>query len=329
MSDNYNTQETDTAQNEKLLARLRKVLALTASPVEGEAQAAAEMLTKLLTDHNLEIADLEQRSLIEKPGVSEGQHDLGKAAFKWKLNLADAVAEHCYCISLTDHALKHVRFAGRPENVESLRMLYSWLIDQIAAIAREERRSHIALTGEHIDPLRWQVNFGLGAVERLADRLRDKRRNEVDANSCSLVIHHTNEVNDYLESRYGYRKDGKRTQAQREREEAWKLQDAAMAELKQTDPEAYYAKRPWERPLSAIEQAAADKKAAKDNAKWDAKWRARMEREANRRRYVSPEQREAEEQGHSAKRAGRESADRINLQPFVGSGRADNAKRIV
>jgi len=122
---------------EKLFDKLRKLLALTTSPVEGEAHAAAHKLQELLTEHNLNVADLESRGQA-KPAVREDKHDLGKAAFKWKLDLAEVMADHYYCFPLVDRYTKTVAFVGRPDNIKSLQMLYGWVIDQIKRIGSEE-----------------------------------------------------------------------------------------------------------------------------------------------------------------------------------------------
>jgi hypothetical protein len=89
----------------RILDKLRKILALVNSPEEGEALAAAEMLQKLLTDHNLSMADLEKKGSKAAP-VTESGHDLGKAAFKWKLDLAEVIAEHYFCHGIIDRYSK-------------------------------------------------------------------------------------------------------------------------------------------------------------------------------------------------------------------------------
>lgn len=119
--------------------KLQKVLALTKSPNEFEAQAAADILAKLLKAHNLDMADLEARGTEAAPGVEERGHDLGKAAFQWKLDLARYIANFYYCEAIV-FADKSLVFIGRPDNVQSLQMLYGWLIDQIKRIATEERK---------------------------------------------------------------------------------------------------------------------------------------------------------------------------------------------
>lgn len=304
-----------------LLNKLQKILALTTSPVEGEAAAATSKLKELLTEHNLEMADLEKRGFQHAPGVLEQQHDLGKAAFAWKLDLADMIAEHFYCASVTGRwgrysRDKEVRFVGRPDNVTSLTMLYKWLIEQIKAISAQARRDHFVRTNEHIDPLRWQVSFGKGVVDRLDDRLRDimRRKQNMAAKESAgaLVLHHQAEISDYMEKEHGYRTDGKKTQSQRDAD----AREEEMQDLKKTDPEAYYQARPWERPLTPEQEA---EKAAKDEQD-----RKREERNARRRKgrtnYASVDL-GAEDQKRNARNAGREASKDINLEPFLTGGK--------
>lgn len=309
-----------------LIDKLRKILALTNSPVEGEAQAATEHLQRLLTKHNLDIADLEQRGAVKRPEVREGGHDLGKAAFKWKLELADTIAEHFFCVSLTDHSTKTVRFAGRPDNVESLQMLYAWVIEQIKGISATERRAHIEQTGEHIDPLRWQVNFGLGVVGRLGGRLEEiRRRREADAEKATggnlvtaLVVSHAREVSDYLEEKYGYRRDGQLTKRERAIKERWEAHDRMVDALKEAgDMEAYYGHRPWERPKTAEELAAEEKRRLKEERDWD---RKQARRKGRAWRELTPEQERRQNQAWDARESGRTAATKINLEPFLGEG---------
>ena len=314
----------------QLIEKLRKILALTTSPVEGEAQAATFKLKELLTEHNLEIADLEKRGCNVAPEILKQQHDLGKAAFQWKLDLADMIAKHFFCHSLTGRygrwsSDKEVHFIGRPDNVEALQMIYVWLINQIKAISAQARRDHYVRTNEHIDPLRWQVSFGRGVVDRLDDRLEDlmKRKQAMAAKESAgaLVIHHEAEISDYLEKHHNYRTDGRKTAREMERE----ANEAMMADLLKKDPEAYYAKRPWERPLTPEQQAEKDKKDAAE-AKRQARNDRRREKAAQdrgywgRRSYGSIDLK-AEDQKSKARRAGNEAAKDINLEPFLKGGK--------
>lgn len=316
--------------HDRMLDKLRKILERSKSPNEGEAGLAAEMLQRFLLAHNLSVADLEKRGGHAAPSVEKRGHDLGKAAFKWKLDLAEAVAHYYYCEPLIDRHTKTVAFVGRPDNVEALQMLYAWIMEQIKAISKETRRAHFDETGEHIDPLRWQVSFGLGAVERLEVRLREIRaRRDEDAadgvreaeQSVALVTNLAKENSDWLEENYGYRTDGRLTKKRQKEKEEWEKEEARLEALKETDLEAYYEERPWDRPETP-EQAAEREKA--DAAYWK-KEEAKARRRANyiptggyRERKTDERK---EDQSERAESAGRKAASKINVQPFLGSGR--------
>lgn len=310
--------------------KLRKILELTNSPVEGEAQAAAAHLQRLLTKYNLDIADLERKGA-HRPGVKEASHDLGKAAFKWKLDLAEEIADFYYCYPLVNRYTKTVAFVGRPDNVQSLQMLYAWIIEQIKRIAKEERRKHYDETGEHIDPLRWQVNFGVGAVERLAERLREQRaRMEEDQSDAgevtALALCHKSEISDYLEERGLRRVDGRETKREREYREKRDKENARLEALKETDLEAYYQECPWDRPRTP-EQEAAEEKRWKDYLKKEERNRKKRERYIPTGGYREKQTDHRQiEQAETATGAGRRAAEKVNLQPFI-TGEVPKDKR--
>lgn len=325
----------------RLMQKLQKVMALAKSGVEGEAQAAASILAKLLQEHNLSVADLEKKGA-HAPSVAEQGHDLGKAAFRWKLDLAEAIAGFYYCLPMVDRASKTVAFVGRPDNVESLILLYKWLMDQVAQVAREERRRHFDTTGEHVDPLRWQINFGVGAVRRLSDRLSEEKTRRTEDMSrndlgevTALVLHHDTENQDHLERTRGYRTDGQQTQKERERSEKYAKQDAEWQALLKSDPQKAYLFRPWERPETEEQIAARAAQQAKEQAEIDkreARNAARRARYEPKERYNSAEAEERKQreydQSRAARRSGEDAAGRINLQPFLNGQVPTDAPRI-
>lgn len=293
--------------DQAFIAKLQHILALTTSPIEGEAQAAAAMLQKLLTSHNLSMADLEQRGS-KVPGVREDSYDLGKAAFQWKLNLAEAIADHYYCHAII--ANKQVTFIGRPDNIEALKMLYAWLIDQIRRIAKDARVAHIENTNEHIDPLRWQVNFGVGAVSRLRVRLQELSAQQ-DVSETALVVHHKSEISDYMEAQYGWRVDGRPTRKWAEYVARAQAREEQMAADRIVmNDEVFYTKYPGQRPLTP-EQVAAQAAEEKRQARNASRRKGRTSRP-----YTEAEYRKMD-QGWDARQAGHKAADSMNLQPFI------------
>lgn len=320
--------------NTTIIEKLRKVLALTTSPSEGEAAAASKMLARLLAQHNLEIADLEAKGQTKQGVVEDKTIDLGKAAWAWKLQLANGLAAHFFCAVLTSNFDKNPRFVGRPDNVESLKMLYTWLIGQVQEISRTERRAHAERTGEHVDPLRWQLHFGVGVVGRLLERLEERRQQEATKAGTALVLARDTELSDFLEERYGYRTDGRKTKEEEEADRTrgermakWKAEDERLDQLKRDceaagDMEPYYAERPWERPLTEEQKKERDRanaKYVKECERRDKREQAARDRAAEREwaRSQRPEEKRKRRQQAEAHQTGEMAADKINLEPFI------------
>lgn len=318
-----------TDPREKLHDRLSKLLSLTKSGNEVEAQSAATRLQQLLTEHNLSVADLERRGQAS-PGIREDSHDLGKAAFGWKLDLAEGIASFYYCIPLVDRKAKTVAFVGRPDNVEGLQMLYAWIQQQIKTIAATSRREHYDATGEHIDPLRWQVNFGEGAVHRLVERMKEMKARQVEdlarneeGDIVGLALHHATEASDYLETKYGYRRDGKRTKRDQEAHERYQAREEARILLKAQceaagDMEPYWAMYSWDRPDTPEEEEARAKRNLEYEKREARNAKRRRERGGGGGRREAAVDEAKEDQQWSAREAGRKGADKVNIQPFIG-----------
>lgn len=216
-------------------------------------------------------------------------------------------------------------------------MLYSWLIEQIKQISSAKRKEHEAATGEHIDPLRWQVNFGVGLVSRLQERLDEiKRKQQEDAGSA-LVIHHQSEISDYMEAKYGYRTDGRKTKREEEREAYWAQQAAEWektrqeaaarkAKLKEEDIEEFYRQYPEEKPRTAHQKKQDAARAEKESAKYWDRYHAKREREARREANLSPEERRKRQQAADAHTTGAKAAKEVNLEPFLKDKTGNHAK---
>lgn len=319
--------------DEKLIAKILQIKGIMEqSKFEGEVANAAAQLQRLLEEHNLDIADLEGRGAKTAPGVVEHGYDLAKAAFQWKLDLGYYLAKHYFCNAIIwrhPGQPKTISFIGRPDNVEAMKMLYGWVIRQIVEIARTERPKWEAEHGEHIDPLRWQVNFGAGAVQTVAKKLNEiKAQQAADVKTNALVLHHEAEISDYTEEKYGWRNDGGETKAQRKAREEREARERAMEELKERDPEEFYRQHPWLHPDAVAKrqaELAAEIEALRKREERNAKRRQKSGGGGGRVRHVSEETYRKEEQAYSARSAGRKAGDKVNLQPFIersGAGKS-------
>ena len=144
----------------------------------------------------------------------------------------------------------------------------------------------------------------------------------------ALAIHHQTENSDYLEQKYGYRRDGKPTEWSRKWNEKWQREREAKDEMRvrceaagDMEPfwKAYPEERPEEKRRREIEQAAAYRE-------WEKKWARQAARRANgngRVHYVTAEEERRSAEACVAQRAGKAGAEKVNLQPFLkGQGAA-------
>ena len=323
----------------ELLEKLKKVMALMDSPNEGEASAAAAHLARLLEKHNLEMADLEAAGQ-EAPKVERGDdvhlsdNPLNDPTVKWKVHLGEAVAEHFYCFAVSSYDDDRIRFIGRRENLDSLELLYEWFIKQIKRLAKSERRVHLEVTGEDVPGIRWQMAFAEGCITRLQERLHDERERHATKQSTGLVVSHASEINDFMEEDMGYRRDGRKTKRQQEREQEWKDTIARKAELLASDPAEYYRQYPLEHPDKVAEQemqdaARAKRRAAKERRNDGRRRRYREAKDGLRDlagvdagtfggdNYGPATDWVAEEQKDAAEAAGYRKGDDVNLRPHL------------
>ena len=326
----------------ELLEKLAKVMALMESPNENEAAAAAAHLARLLETHNLEMADLEAAGQ-EAPKVERGddvklsENPLNDPTVKWKVHLGEAVAEHFYCYALTSYDDDRIQFIGRRENLDSLELLYEWFIKQIKRLAKSERRVHLERTGEDVPGIRWQMAFAEGCINRLRERLYDERERHATKQSTGLVVSHSGEINDFMEEDMGYRRDGRKTKRQAQREQDYKDLIATKAELLASNPAEYYRQYPSEHPDRVAEQelqdAAREKRRAAKQRRNDGRRRRYREAKDGLRdlagvdagtfggdHYGPATDWVAEDQKDAAEAAGYRKGDDVNLQPHLDGG---------
>ncbi len=324
---------------EKLVDKLRKVMALMDSPNENEAQAAAATLARLLETHNMEVADLEAAGQEVAEVEAGGDQDISNnpqndPTVAWKVLLAECVAEHFYCYADVPYDGARVRFIGRRENLDSLELLYEWFIKQIKRLAKQDRRRHLDETGEDIPGIRWQMSFAEGAIERLGERLHDERERHATAGSTSLVVSRTRDISDWMEADRGWRVDGQKTERQAKREQDYRDLVAYKAQLLQDDPIAYYEEFPQDHPDRVAERefqdAAREKRRdAKERRNDGRRRRYREARDGLRHTLKGVEEGtfggdrwaatdwEKDEQERTARDAGHARGDDINLRPHL------------
>lgn len=176
---------------DKLLARMKKIMALAtnAGATEGEREAAMHQLHKLMAKYNIDQATLEGVDLTKQVDNIEG-HVLERHEFygrPWARTIVNGVAKMMFCkYFVIDSPKKNMAihcFVGTAENVAAAVMLAQFLVDGVKA--EGERRAKAM--GENVSAYRRA--FGTGAASALYSRCMEEMRKPPEgAGSTALVL---------------------------------------------------------------------------------------------------------------------------------------------
>jgi hypothetical protein len=135
---------------EKLIERIRKLLALANSPNENEAAAAMEKAQSLLAEHNLNMDEVAEKNATG-PKVTVDS-ELKSHSRPWRRQLGTALAKLYFCdyfFSFTYETRKNGfgyqrwdkhNFVGAPHNVAVAKMMFDYLTKTVERLATESAK---------------------------------------------------------------------------------------------------------------------------------------------------------------------------------------------
>ena len=124
--------------NEKLLNRIKKLLALSNSSYEGEADTALKMAYDLMNQNDISMEDIKVHSKDETLGkLGSGVLDEEEKQYrKWEVSLLNAIAKMFDCQVLrTTHNSRYYKkssltIVGRESNRITTKLMYDWIRDK-------------------------------------------------------------------------------------------------------------------------------------------------------------------------------------------------------
>lgn len=118
---------------DRVIEKVRKLLALSNSSNEHEAALAAAHAQRLLAEHNLSMSELEAR----EEGAAEVELQVAKAVPKWVSSLFATVANafDCFPIVTTTATLSRLRFIGVGEDPEVASCTMQYLMGELKRLA--------------------------------------------------------------------------------------------------------------------------------------------------------------------------------------------------
>lgn len=180
----------------RIVDRVKKLLALSASANPHEAALAAAKAQELLFRHNLSLATVEAE-LVDGQGSAyvSDRFDSG-GWMDWRRRLLAAVARNNFCRGVSYQGTRDVGIVGEPHNVLVVKHLYAFLVREVLRLADLEAAEQPDLTPD--DARAWKRSFYQGAVRTIAGRLADQRQRDVasDHRAMALVVRKDQELDE-------------------------------------------------------------------------------------------------------------------------------------
>lgn len=325
-----------------MINKIRKLLALADSArnsSEAEAQAAALKVQEMLQDYGLSLAEVEAAGGKADDGNRDKITTDRRALYQWQQSLMARLAENNFCLwhlrTVEAHDGRKLRrskrhvLVGRQLNIDVTLATYDYIATAVRRAAHEQGFDHANNERDH-------HTFLDGAISRINERLRDKRREreQAEAEARAEAAKRGGQVNALvLTDVYGNEADlnndvlngfpaGTTAAKRRERQAAAEARTAREAELVaggMDKTEAFYVSHGY-----SAEQAKS----------YAQQWNRRQARASRRsstgrgwsRGWTQADERRAQRLDSDAYRAGRRTGDKVGLDTQVGG--ADKTRRI-
>lgn len=192
----------------QVMAKVRKLLALSGSPVLAEAQAAMNAAARLMARHNLEMLD----SPPEQAGYEYRTIELNSSRVNIRSTLiAGILGRHFFvqCIftggydAARDRESKCLELLGRPENIRLAEHVYRYLEERTESLWREYQNSG---GGRGLVA---RNSFIIGLLEAFGQKLDEAAAASADLGGgaegfSALVLARDSGLKDYFKRRYPY-----------------------------------------------------------------------------------------------------------------------------
>lgn len=191
---------------EEVIETVRCLLNMTTEKgcTVGEAATAARRVQAILFKYKLEMAEVETAETKEEQLISQDFFDLGIRPHegKWRVNLTYRIARYNFCKAIGSWDDEHVYFIGTKTDVEIVKELYLWLVEQLEQLAISAWQEYFPQVDRRPTFIR---SFYQGAVATIGSRLYEKWKElETETEmSTALVVQSDKAIKQYVEDQFG------------------------------------------------------------------------------------------------------------------------------
>lgn len=157
-------------ENSPIIEKIKKLLALANSSNEHEAALAAGHAQRLLSEHNLAMADIEASHRPDK--ADKVETSVSKSLPKWMRHLSAGVSTAFDCQAVHHPATGKMTFIGVGADVQIAAYTFTYLDRTVRKLCGDYMKRHARSTIANRDRELMRQSYYLGAVSTITDRLR-------------------------------------------------------------------------------------------------------------------------------------------------------------
>lgn len=159
--------------NNPIIEKIRKLLALANSSNEHEAALAASHAQRLLSEHNLAMADIESE---QKPqSADKVEATVSKTLPKWVRYLSAGVCTAFDCQAIHHPALGKMTFIGVGADVQVAAYTFAYLDKTVRKLCSSYIKYHVNDGTPNRQRELMRQSYYLGAVSTITGRLREQK----------------------------------------------------------------------------------------------------------------------------------------------------------
>ena len=159
--------------NSPIIEKIKKLLALANSSNEHEAALAAGHAQRLLSEHNLAMADIEAAHRPDK--ADKVETTVSKTLPKWMRHLSAGVSSAFDCQAVHHPAAGKMTFIGVGADVQIAAYTFTYLDRTIRKLCSTYMQQHISSMAANRHRELMRQSYYLGAVSTITVRLKEQK----------------------------------------------------------------------------------------------------------------------------------------------------------
>ena len=160
-------------ENNPIIEKIRKLLALANSSNEHEAALAASHAQRLLSEHNLAMADIESE---QRPqSADKVETTVSKTLPKWVRHLSAGVCTAFDCQAIHHPALCKMTFIGVGADVQIAAYTFAYLDKTVRNLCKRYIKHHVTEGTPNRQRELMRQSYYLGAISTINGKLREQK----------------------------------------------------------------------------------------------------------------------------------------------------------